>query len=308
MGWFVRWPWFRALRQSHTQVTIREPGCRWLSAPKPVQPSAAEEWEFAWLVAAAYGKTPAAAKRRAKTAEAEEHVDPEVPLRAAGWKQWKGFPSGDLQRQIEETHLRVEVWEKTREDQPSILAVTSGGTVFNNQKDWWSNFRWFLPTHRDAYSDVVHSFAPAFVEEFIKTGHAASIELVSTGHSLGGGLAQQFAYAHCLTDQVPRVSKVYAFDPSPVTGFFRVKRSVRNVNRKGLKIQRIFERGEILAIVRSMTSVLWKPSAHAPVIRGVRYFLFFAWNPIVGHSMTRLAVRMDVAAGHPVVISRAVHE
>lgn len=48
------------------------------------------------------------------------------------------------------------------------------------------------------------------------------------------------------------------------------------VNRKALKIDRIDERSEILAIVRSMTSVLWKPSKEAPEIRGIRYFLFFA--------------------------------
>jgi hypothetical protein len=117
-------------------------------------------------------------------------------------------------------------------------------------------------------------------------------------HSLGGGLAQQFAYAHCLDDRVPRVADVYAFDPSPVTGFFSVKRSVRNVNRQGLKIDRIYERGEILAIVRSTIGVLWRPSKTAPEIRGRRYFLLFAWNPIVGHSMVRMAVRMDAAAGH----------
>ena len=105
------------------------------------------------------------------------------------------------------------------------------------------------------YRDVVRTFAPAFIDECVnrlggRTG--PSIKLVSTGHSLGGGLAQQFAYAHCVDARVPRVSKVYAFDPSPVTGFFSVKRAVRNINRKHLRIDRIYERGEILAIVRSM--------------------------------------------------------
>jgi pimeloyl-ACP methyl ester carboxylesterase len=171
--------------------------------------------------------------------------------------------------------------------------------------DWRANLRWFLPGgHRDAYIDVVRTFAPAFVDELAKRldGRAPqSIELISTGHSLGGGLAQQFAYAHCLDERVPRVSSVYAFDPSPVTGFFSVKRKVRNINRKTLEIDRIYERGEILAVVRSIMSVLWKPSRTAPKIRGRRYFLFFAWNPIAGHSMVRMAVRMSAAAGHPVV-------
>lgn len=299
MDIFSGWPWLRALRQSSAEVTIRDPGCRWLSAPKPVRPYAVEDWEFAWLAAAAYGKTPAAAKRRAAAAEAEEHVDPEACLRAAGWDRWKEFPGEALQRKIDKTHLRVEVWEKKSAGRASIVAVAFGGTVFNNEMDWRANLRWFLPGRKgDQYSDVVHSFAPAFIDEFLKTAHCAPVDLVSIGHSLGGGLAQQFAYAHCLDHRVPRVAKVYAFDPSPVTGYFSVKRSVRDVNRKALKIDRIYERGEILAIVRSISSVLWKPSAQAPEIRGLRYYLFYAWNPIVGHSMVRMAVRMAAAAGH----------
>jgi hypothetical protein len=274
-----------------------------LSAPKPAKSYAVEDWEFAWLAASAYGKTHAAAKRRARTDDAEEHVDPETALRAAGWERWDGFPNDGLHRKIKQTHLRVEVWEKCREGGTLVVAVTFGGTVFNNQMDWRANLRWFLPGgQRDQYTDVVRTFAPAFVDELIKrlTARAvSSIEIISTGHSLGGGLAQQFAYAHCLDERVPRVTHVYAFDPSPVTGFFSVKRSVRDVNRKSLKVDRIYERGEILAIVRSITSVLWKPSKTAPQIRGRRYFLFFAWNPVAGHSMVKMAVRMSAAAGHP---------
>jgi Lipase (class 3) len=297
-----QWPWIRALRQSETEVTTRSPGERFLSSPKPVRPYAQEDWEFAWLAASAYGKTRAATKRRARSMDAQDHVDPEVPLRAAGWRRWDEFPNEELHRKIEQTHLRLEVWEKQREDGTLLVAVTFGGTVFNNEMDWRANLRWFLPGHPDQYTDVVHTFAPAFVDEYVKRlgeRPVSSIELVTTGHSLGGGLAQQFAYAHCLDERVPRVTKVYAFDPSPVTGFYSVKRSVRNFNRKTLEIDRIYERGEILAVVRSIMSVLWKPSKSAPQIRGRRYYLFSTWNPITGHSMVRMAVRMSAAAGHP---------
>jgi hypothetical protein len=213
-----------------------------------------------------------------------------------------------LQRKIDGAHLRVEVWEKKHDDRSLTVSVTFGGTIFNNEMDWRANLRWFLPgNQRDEYSAVVHEFAPAFEREFLRRTETAatrdgnlarnsSVELISTGHSLGGGLAQQLAYCLCLNDKVPRVSKVYAFDPSPVTGFFSVRKAVRDFNRQNLKIDRIYERGEILAIVRSMTSLIWRPSTTAPSIRGLRYFLFFAWNPIVGHSMMRMAVRMDAAA------------
>jgi hypothetical protein len=170
--------------------------------------------------------------------------------------------------------------------------------------DWRANLRWLLPLRRDEYSDVVQTFAPAFIGEFIRRleggrdEHIQDSTLFSTGHSLGGGLAQQFAYCLPSDNRVPRVAEVYAFDPSPVTGFFSVEPGIRNVNRQLLKIDRIYERGEILAWVRSVTSVLHKPSAKAPTIRGIRYNLFFAWSPIAGHSMQRMGRKLAEAAEH----------
>jgi pimeloyl-ACP methyl ester carboxylesterase len=120
----------------------------------------------------------------------------------------------------------------------------------------------------------------------------SELELFSTGHSLGGGLAQQFAYS-LPQDSVKRVKQVYAFDPSPVTGFYSVCKKLRNENKKGLLIDRIYERGEILAIVRSLTSLIHKPSAKNAEIRGVRYKLFRAWNSVAAHSIAELAAKLD---------------
>jgi hypothetical protein len=50
-------------------------------------------------------------------------------------------------------------------------------------------------------------------------------------------------------------------------------------------IDRIYERGEILALLRSITSVFWKPTARNATIRGVRYALFHAWNGVAAHSI-----------------------
>jgi hypothetical protein len=54
---------------------------------------------------------------------------------------------------------------------------------------------------------------------------------------------------------VPRVTEVYAFAPSPVTGFFSVARELRDSNKRALTIDRIYERGEILALARSLMSL-----------------------------------------------------
>jgi hypothetical protein len=66
----------------------------------------------------------------------------------------------------------------------------------------------------------------------------------------GRWLAQQFAYSLPPDPDVPRLTRVFAFDPSPVTGFYSVPENTRNRNSQGLAIDRIYERGEILALLQ----------------------------------------------------------
>ena len=307
-------PGCASLRQTKADVVVREPGARMLGAPEPAQPEASRDLEFAWLSEAAYGNTPAGQdeKKAARdklsgaASEAQGESCPEgfsqVQLGAAGWRVWPGFPSDGLLEKISKYHLRVEVW--TRREPPAV-AVAFGGTVFNNRNDWSANLRWFLPkwflaNHPDEYSETVQEFGPAFVTEYKDKAQRGGRDweflrratIYSTGHSLGGGLAQQFAYALPIDSLVPRVSHVYAFDPSPVTGFYSVDPIIRDANRQELYIDRIYERGEILALVRSLTSVIVQPSAKAPTIRGVRYSLFYPASPVSGHSMSQLACKM----------------
>jgi pimeloyl-ACP methyl ester carboxylesterase len=191
------------------------------------------------------------------------------------------------------------------------VAVTFGGTVVGNGKDWISNLRWFIPFHEDEYTETVQLFNPAFAEEFVrirtKMREPESVALYSTGHSLGGGLAQQFAYSLPLGPNVPRVGKVYAFDPSPVTGYFSVNSKIRRTNGTGLLIDRIYERGEILAYVRSITNFVRTPSAKNPEIRQIRYNLFYTVNPFKGHSISELAAQLwDLVYAPAAAAPRAV--
>ena len=283
-----------AFRQSSDQVVTREPGQRFLGAPKPVSTEAVKDLEFAWLSQSAYEKTPAAKGASRET----DCPDPEASLNRAGWIMWDSFPGPEVQQKIDHAHLRVEVWENSSR---AAITVAFGGTVFNNEKDWKSNLRWFLPKTPDEYTDTVRVFAPAFEQEFMRRARnpegalLTRATLYAAGHSLGGGLAQQFAYGLRINSQVPRVKHVFAFDPSPVTGFYSVKKEIRNLNKRTLAIDRICERGEILAIVRSLTSFIYPPSAKQPVIRQIRYNLFPTWNPIAGHSMTELACKLSQA-------------
>jgi len=296
-------PLLRALGQRASQAAIREPGDRFLSSPRAIIPYAKEHWEFAWLSVAAYQETRAgqkhAARMKAATAAtaAAATADPEQALADAGWMRWDQFPDDGLLSHIKETHLRVQVWER---QEPPAVAVTFGGTVFNNDADWRANLRWFTYGNHDEYTDVVQTFAPAFALELRRRAQAmdgarlSRLELFATGHSLGGGLAQQFAYS-LPQDSVKRVKQVYAFDPSPVTGFYSVRKQLRDENKTGLAIDRIYERGEILAIARSLTSLIHRPSAKNAQIRGVRYKLFRAWNSIAAHSIEELAAKLDAS-------------
>jgi hypothetical protein len=279
-----------AYRQKPDEIVERAPGERLLGLPKPALPEAKKDLDFALLSQAAYDRTPHGIKNR------KQNVRPaETDLTERGWTIWPPFGQNiGLPQKLEDTHLRVQVWVHKAEN---TVAVTFGGTVIGNGKDWISNLRWFIPFHQDEYTETVQVFNPAFANEFLSNIRGqlrdpASAILYSTGHSLGGGLAQQFGYSLPLVPNVPRVAKVYAFDPSPVTGYFSVNRKVRRANKTGLRIDRVYERGEILAYVRSITSFVHEPSAINPEIRQVRYNLFYTVNPFAGHSISELTAKL----------------
>ncbi len=124
-GFLARIPILRAAAQRPSEVVLREPGERFLSAPRPILRYAIEHWEFAWLSVAAYGKTEAGQKQAQKDekqiAAAPDstagrryravYQDPESVLKEAGWSRWE-FPGEALLEKISSSHLRVEVWQK----------------------------------------------------------------------------------------------------------------------------------------------------------------------------------------------------
>jgi hypothetical protein len=275
-----------AYKQRPDQIVERAPGQRRLGAPVPALPCAMQDVDFALLSQISYEKTPKGIK---ETQGIES--DAATKLAAQGWKRHLFDHDETLAQKLQKSHLRVEVWFHTEN---SRIAVAFAGTVFTNIKDWLSNLRWFIPFHEDEYTETVRVFGPAFVKEFAKIQSQMKdpvhIELFSTGHSLGGGLAQQFAYA-LPEDRLstPPVKRVFAFDPSPVTGYFSVRRRLRLQNGKGLSIDRIYERGEILAYLRSITNFIHKPSAIDPRIRQIRYYLFNRGDAVYRHSIIQLA-------------------
>jgi hypothetical protein len=280
-----------AFLQKRDQVVVREPGRRFLGKPQPVIVEARKHLVFALLSQAVYQRKPDATQEKDG-----EILDPDATLGILGWTRWKNFPDETLQRQFATVHLRVEVWSNTADNS---VAVAFGGTEFTNWADWKANLRWFLPDRHDEYTMIVTTFGDAFANKYQHFQQdpdgrfQRNAHIFATGHSLGGGLAQQFAYALPITADVPRVEHVYAFDPSPVTGYYSLKKDIREHNAKDLAIDRIYERGEILAIFRSLVNFLYPPSAERPAIRQVRYNLFSAWTAVAKHSIAKLAFRLS---------------
>jgi hypothetical protein len=213
-----------------------------------------------------------------------------------GWTFWSNFPSQELARKAQETGLYVEVWEKTSSGKRTIAAIFKG-TQSKSWRDWLSNLRWswylverFIPSYRDQYTVIAKSFGNEFVEEFIRRRYerSSNVSIIAGGHSLGGGLAQEFAYSLPLHPDVPRVSHVCAFDPSPVTGWYSVDKDVRTRNALELTIDRVFEHGEILAYLRLLLSYLYPPSASKPSIREIRVNFVSSWNFLTNHGMRSL--------------------
>jgi hypothetical protein len=169
-----------------------------------------------------------------------------------------------------------QVWTRTRSlkaerDVCTEVSIAFRGTVGLSGGDWFSNFDRFGSPYDDYYHQLRRN-----VDGIIKLIQnldcykrgGSKTRIVSTGHSLGGGLAQFVALA--TRSGGPQIAKVFAFDPSPVTGANLVDQQLREGNAKGLTIDRIYESGEVLSYARGI--VQQYPSATSrcdPLVRTV---------------------------------------
>lgn len=131
------------------------------------------------------------------------------------------------------------------------IGVAFRGTDFKSPADWHANLRWFHGW-RTQY-DVLAEIAPEVIRRSkaaIQARHAVQRwRITATGHSLGGGLAQLFAYKS--TD----VHAAVVFDPTPVTGYHGcVADSEVNCH---VPVWRVYERGEVLSWLRSFTRLFY---------------------------------------------------
>lgn len=169
------------------------------------------------------------------------------------------------------------------------VVIAFRGTDPLSSSDWYSNFRWvtrFLP-FADEY-DQVRQNINKIIDDARASTHCPDAPIITVGHSLGGGLAQLAAYSH------GGITRVYAFDPSPVTAYYDVDQLTRQRDTKDLIIDRVYEKGELLALPRRITDSFFQPSVCNPQVRTVEFNtitgLTFAINPVTQHSIERLMV------------------
>jgi hypothetical protein len=180
----------------------------------------------------------------------------------------------------------LQVW---RRDNPfcNELVIAFRGVKSMDPSDW-SYLRWLLPR-----LDENESMQARVEDIATKTGcRRAGTKIIAVGHSLGGGLAEETAYAN------GRIRYVYAFDAFPVAGFVTPDSSIRARNKIGLGIDNVYEAGEILSIPRFL---LKGPGTSCnPRVRTVQFNLVPFGLPIEKHRIDTLTVKMLELSRHGV--------
>ena len=300
-----------SMDQKASEVYKRESG-RKLGPWKSVQQASEIHWPYAWAAVAAYGDS--VDPKRKPLEVSDPSLEPHAFLRDRGWEPWTELPSIDPNRAepvypdassaMRAVHLRAEVWSNATAKQ---VIVAFGGTAANSLPDWEANFRWFFglfSDKKDEYDVLTDTFVKTFIDAYGNRARQPGGEwlrdaqIVSTGHSLGGGLAQRFAYSLLGGDGISQVKEVYAFDPSPVSGKRSSPYAVQVA--KGLTIYRLYNRGETLASVRSILQLgnMGNKRNEGQVWIDIRYRDNWTWRTVLpsgtvhAHGMYDLACFM----------------
>lgn len=185
------------------------------------------------------------------------------------------------------------VWARTGAARRTRVACSEVSIAFRGSTtsfaDWVSNFDFVSGYVYDNEYRQLRRNIDGIIKKIrnldcVRRANGAT-QIVSVGHSLGGGLAQLAGLAN--NPDRPRIAKVFAFDPSPVTGASYVDSSVYKRNVAGLEIDRVYQIGEILQPLRAI--VQQKPSASEPCVRSVRFDLTRTNSPIGRHNWDRAA-------------------
>lgn len=175
------------------------------------------------------------------------------------------------------TYLR---WPHGKSDQPTQLVFVFRGTT--SLSDWWCGNFW------DCQYGEVDRYVKTRIDKYRLM--YPSIEIVATGHSLGGGLAQHVAF--CFEG-----AKAVAFNTSPRSHKHDCSIASANLseaqeeNIKENYIVRIHQHAEILSPIRHVfSSRRYKETVYN----------FATASPLARHGMTPLAMGLTQVAACPI--------
>lgn len=192
----------------------------------------------------------------------------------------------------DEVGLFYHVWRRETDVATEVVFSFRGTWGFN---DWWyGNSYWFRRLFTDAHQyTAARTYANKVIAHFESQQPAGkALVFSSTGHSLGGGLAQAVLYDHV---NHPGFTQAYAFDPSSATAYTtrQDESPFQACNCRGAypepRIYRIYESSEILANLRIFHKLIFPPE---PWINEVRFNYKTGTNPIAQHSMARFAMAL----------------
>lgn len=214
---------------------------------------------------------------------------------------WKSVPSIRQDEECEAHGLQYRAWIN-ESVKPAVLCIAFRGTEFKSPQDWRTNFRWIVRPFagRDQYDLIEPKLRPFLCGTYRSRLLRGDLVVVTTGHSLGGGLAQ-----NCLYHFSPQVSQCYAFDPSPVTAKKSISSEViaRYQNKIPINgfpdalILRIHQKGEILSYARNTLHVI---TGYSNQIDKIRFDVFDGATAVNLHNMSKLAEGIiDITKNNP---------
>ena len=179
--------------------------------------------------------------------------------------------------------LVYDVWVRATPGTVPLAVLVFRGTNYLELADWVANARpvtnW--PGLDDQYEQA-RALMPAVVAR-LDAVYGGRERIFAAGHSLGGGLAQHAGYT------CPRIAKVFAFNSSPLTGYFDLARADRHRLNTARRTYLVYESYEVLALFRAVPGYLDRFRQLDIVV--VRYNFTSALDspsPLRQHGMQRL--------------------
>ncbi len=184
-----------------------------------------------------------------------------------------------------ETYVYKQLNGTQDETKPQIAVIAFRGTENSSNQlflDWWGNL-----SNAFGFEPSEYKLAKKKLKNTVQglLGQNSSIKIYVTGHSLGGGLAQQAAYLH------KEILAAYVFNTSPVTNWSNNQLEKNDQGKSFLiqntdpRIYRIELRGEFLNYVRWLTTRV----SDRRFGRSDYVFQYQSGSPIARHHMSILA-------------------